>query len=237
MNDELTPNQTKKPSKKKRCIILLILCAAVIAAAVTCALVHQKKEAEKKAKEAATAETNVLTDSYKETAKDKKQIKAMQAGFPKITIGMSTQDMLKAVGVDYDSKSTVTVQDVSCTQYSWSAGENRYVLGVIVNNNAVVGKTQSGLFTPKDKIQISDLEALGDNPKRSDVEAKLGKGVLVSSVEIPDKDTQNVVLYGSTSGGVWLVIYNKDVLYSCTGIAKSSNVYQQNCTEKVKELQ
>jgi len=175
----------------------------------------------------------------KVTSKDKKQIKAMQEAFPKVRIGMDESEMLKVVGMDFQSKAKQKVADsVECTQYDFLTSGKTYGFSVLVNGGKVVGKGQTALFAPNKKVESADIQTCGESITYEDMVKKCGKGVVVSCSEIPGLDSQRVVLYGSKDSTLWIATFSKDTCMSVNQISSDSSTYLiREKTEKVGEVE
>lgn len=236
MMEPQNPETKKKAKIDKRQLAIVILCILTIGFAMTSILLAGKIEKTKKSQQTQT-ETSAVTDNYKPTSKEKKQIQSMQKAFPKVKVGMSEQEMLQAVGMDFNAKSKTKVSDVDCTQYDFVAAENRYGFSVLVTGGKVVGKGQTSLFAPNKKIKSTDIQTFGENVKYEDMVKKCGKGVLLTYSEIPGVDSQRIVLYGSKDSTLWTVIFNNDVCMSVNQVSPKVSAYCKADTESVGDVE
>ena len=237
--DDDTNNDSRKTNRKVIVIVAILLITTCLFGLTSMALAVRLNKANKATliKEV-SQKTSAVTEN-KVTPKDKKQIKAMQEAFPKVRIGMDESEMLKVVGMDFQSKAKQKVADsVECTQYDFLTSGKTYGFSVLVNGGKVVGKGQTALFAPNKKVESADIQTCGESVTYEDMVKKCGKGVVVSCSEIPGLDSQRVVLYGSKDSTLWIATFSKDTCMSVNQISSDSSTYLiREKTEKVGEVE
>ncbi len=140
--------------------------------------------------------TDTKTSAKTEVKKDDTR-KVTYEKFCKIEIG-STYEEVKSILGEYKESKESEIDGIKVVIYTWYNDDNSN-MDIIVKNNKVIGKAQTGLSMGKEDVNLIKYTKITTGMDYSKVKEILGDGKLMSISEI-NGSTKSIYLWANPNG-------------------------------------
>lgn len=139
--------------------------------------------------------------------------------FDKITLGMSYKELTDLMGSKGTNISPSQASDIDTAMYQWTDKETNGNITIMIQNDSVITKTQSGIMNPDSsaKITLDAYDKVENGMSYDDVVSLIGgRGILASDSSSGGFSTQMYIWYGKDGISNAVITFQDDAVFSKT---------------------